>query len=432
MQTGASSLVATPCGTELRRRAQRAAPGGGGASARPDGPELVVDCASGSHLIDVNGVDYVDYLLGDGPNLLGHAPAAVLDAVERACRRGLVYGAQHELEAAAAEAVLDAVGWADSVRLASTGTEAVQVALRVARAVTGRSMFVRFAGHEHGWLDNVLVSADPECCDQHVASAGQLSSHLDDSVMVPWNDLDLLSDVLEDHHRDIAAVIAEPAMLHAGAIEPAPGFLSGLRSLCDRYGIALVFDEVSTGFRLALGGGAERYGVTPDLATYGKALGGGWPVAAIAGSDRCLRGLDTGVIAHGGTFNASTMACAAVVATIGQLTDDPPYPDMERRGTRLQTGLRALAADHGLALHVNGPAAAFHVGFGSGPLVDHSSLAEFDRTAYRAFARALVAHGVCVSGRGLWYLSAVHTDDDIDETLRRVDAAMVACISPRM
>jgi glutamate-1-semialdehyde 2,1-aminomutase len=236
----------------------------------------------------------------------------------------------------------------------------------------------------------------------------------------------LLEDVLEDLHDEIAAVITEPVMLNAGSIEPARGFLEGLRRLCDRYGVALIFDEVISGFRVALGGAAERYGVTPDLATYGKAIAGGWSVAAFAGTNRFMRGFGTGTTNHSGTFNASVLACAATAATVQRLRDKPPYTELERLGARLQSGLHDLAVRHDVPLHIQGLPMAFHVGFGRGPVTDHATLQRLDLAGYAEFARVLVEHGVWVSGRGIWYLSTAHTDADIDETLDRVASAMAA------
>jgi glutamate-1-semialdehyde 2,1-aminomutase len=426
MQTVNRTASTTARSAELRDQARRLTPGGVHSNVRLLGPQLFIDHAKGPRLVDVDGNDYLDYLLGQGPNFLGHAPDDVLDAVDAACRRGMVFGAQHELEITAAQAVLDAIGWADSMRFAGTGSEAVQAVLRAARAATGRRKFIRFAGHYHGWLDNVLVNVGIDGCDAEVASAGQLPGHLDDSIMLPWNDLALVADVLEDLHDDVAAVITEPVMLNAGSIEPAGGFLEGLRALCDRYGVALIFDEVISGFRIALGGAAERYGVTPDLATYGKAIAGGWSVAAFAGTDRFMRGFGTGTISHAGTFNASVVACAATAATVQRLRDKPPYAELERLGSRLQSGLHDLAMEHGVPLHVQGLPMAFHVGFGSGPITDHATLQRLDLAGYAEFARVLVEHGVWVSGRGIWYLSTAHTDADIDETLERASAAMAA------
>ena len=410
---------------DLNRAARGLAPGGVHSNVRLVGPQVFLSHAKGSRLVDVDGNDYIDYLLGQGPNFLGHVPDAVLEAVEQACRRGMVYGAQHRLEIEAAERMLSAIRWADRVRFAMTGTEAVQAALRAARAYTGRRLFVRFAGHYHGWVDNVLagVGADGSAVP---VSGGQLARHLDDSVMLPWNNLSAVEDVLAARSAEIAAVIMEPVMFNTGAIEPAPGYLDGVRAACDRHGVVLIFDEVITGFRIALGGAAERYGVTPDLATYGKAMAGGWPVAAFAGRSEILEPLGTATVNHSGTFNASVMACAATAATIRLLGEDPPYGRIAVIGDRLQDGLRMLARDHGLEMNVQGLPMAFHVGFGEGPVRSFSDMQRLDAGRYATFSRVLVEHGVWVTGRGIWYLSTAHTDVDVDETLERVRRAMSA------
>lgn len=408
----------------LRSRAASVLPGGVNSNVRLLAPHVFFDHGRGSRLVDVDGNEYIDYLLGQGPNFLGHAPADVLAAVNVACRRGMVFGAEHPLEVDAAEAILAALGWADQVRLGVSGTECVQAALRMARAVTGRRRFVRFEGHYHGWLDNVLVRVEDGRA--FPASAGQMPGYLDDSVMLPWNDLTALEDMLAASADEIAAVIMEPVMLNAGAIEPLDGYLQGVRQACDAHGVVLIFDEVITGFRVALGGAAGRYGVTPDLAIYGKAMAGGWPAAALAGRVNMMERFGTGEVNHSGTFNGSLMACAATVATIKRLTDDPPYDRITRLGERLMKGLGALAADCGLRLNVQGLPMSFHAGFGAGPVDSYRQLARFDGTQYAAFARALIDHGVWVAGRGVWYLSAAHNDLDIDETLERIADAMKA------
>jgi glutamate-1-semialdehyde 2,1-aminomutase len=409
---------------ELRSRAQDVLPGGVNSNVRLLGPAVFFDHGSGSRLVDVDGNEYIDYLLGQGPNFLGHAQPDVLDAVTAATAKGMVFGAQHRYELEAAEKLVDAVGWAQQVRIGLSGTECVQAALRLARGVTGRDKFVRFAGHYHGWLDNVLVKV--EGGRARPASAGQVASHLDDSFLLPWNDLGAVEDLLAREGDQVAAVMMEPVMLNAGSIEPMPGYLEGVRAACDRHGVVLIFDEVISGFRVALGGAAERYGVAPDLATYGKAMAGGWPVAALAGRRDLMERFGTGEVNHSGTFNASVMACAAMIASIDRLVADPPYERLERIGTRLKHGMSDLAEQHGIELHVQGLPMAFHAGIGRGPVSDYRTLGSLDADAYEKLARALVDHGVWVAGRGIWYLSAAHDDVDVDETLERAGAAMAA------
>lgn len=404
---------------DLRRRALARIPGGVHSNVRLAGPKVFIDRAKGAWMWGVDGTDYVDYLLGQGPNFLGHAPDVVLSAVERACRRGMVYGGQHALEVEASELVCEALGWAEMVRFGVSGTESVQAALRLARAVTGRTKVIRFEGHYHGWLDNVLLGQRDDAWG--VASAGQLPHHHDDFVLVPWNDPAAVEAAIGD---DVAAVIMEPIMINAGVIEPAPGYLERVRELCDARGVVLIFDEVISGFRLGLAGAAGRYGVVPDLATYGKALAGGWPVSALAGRADLMAGFGTGEVNHSGTFNASVMTMAATVATIRSLRDDPPYARIADHGTALMTGIRELGARHGVALHVQGLPVAFHVSFGEQDATDHRSLRRLGLDRYTKFAEALVAHGVWVAGRGVWYVSASHGPAELDATLARFDQTL--------
>jgi glutamate-1-semialdehyde 2,1-aminomutase len=406
----------------LAARAGARLPGGVNSNVRLGGPQTFFARGEGAWLWDVDGNDYVDYLLGQGPAFLGHAPAPVVAAVEEASREGMVFGAQNPLEVEAAERVCDALRWPDMVRFGSSGSEMVHAALRLARAATGRRRFVRFEGHYHGWFDNIFVSMETGLGP---ASAGQLPSHLDDAVVLPWNDLNSVATAFADAD-DIGAVITEPVMCNSGCIQPHDGYLEGLREICDATGAVLIFDEIITGFRLALGGATARYGVTPDLATYGKAMAGGWPVAALAGRGELMERIGTGVVNHSGTFNANLMGGAAVVAAIDALTADPPYRRVESHGERLMQGLRKIGDEAGLPLRVAGLPMAFHASFAEGDVEvrDFRDLGALDLDRYRAFARTLAEHGVWVAGRGIWYVSAAHGDRELDAALERVEEAV--------
>ncbi|WP_222851109.1 aspartate aminotransferase family protein [Phytoactinopolyspora mesophila] len=379
--------------------------------------------AKGARVFGVDGEDYVDYLLGQGPAFLGHAPDAVLDAVDQASRRGLVFGGQHELEIEASEAVCEALGWPDMVRFGVSGTESVQAALRLARAATGRTRVIRFEGHYHGWLDNVLTQPG-ENGVWGAASAGQLDSHLEDFIVLPWNDADAVATALERKGDQIAAVLMEPVMVNAGVIEPLPGYLERIRELCTARGVVLIFDEVISGFRFGLSGAAGWFGVTPDLATYGKAMAGGWPVSALAGRAELMERFGTGEVNHSGTFNGSVMAMAATKATLECLRKDPPYDSIEEHGTALIEGIKEIATAHGLPLHVQGFPVAFHVSFGEAEVTDYRSLQQLDLMSYARFAQALVEHGVLVAARGVWYVSASHGREELSLALGRISRAM--------
>jgi glutamate-1-semialdehyde 2,1-aminomutase len=369
----------------------------------------------------MDGNDYVDYLLGQGPAFLGHAPGPVLSAVQEATQDGMVFGSRHHLEVEAAETMCEILGWPDMIRFGSTGTEMIQAALRLARAATGRRRFVRFEGHYHGWLDNVLMAVEDG--RPIPGSPGQLPAHLADAHVLPWNDLEAVTRLLESEGDDVAAVLMEPMMLNAGAIAPRPGYLEGVRDLCRRRGVLLLYDEVITGFRLALGGAVERFGVTPDLAVFGKALGSGWPVAALAGRADLMELMGRGVN-HSGTFNANVMAMAATVATLRALREEPPYDRITYVGEQLMKGLRDLASGQ-IPLRVQGLPMAFHASFGDEAEVwDYRGVAALDSEGYRGLAGSLVQEGVWIANRGIWYLSAAHGEREIEVTLERASRAL--------
>ncbi|MFB9726998.1 aspartate aminotransferase family protein [Haloechinothrix salitolerans] len=373
--------------------------------------------ADGARLRSVDDVDYVDHLLGQGPALFGHAPEFLTSAVDQASRDALIFGGQGEREVYAAELVCSVLDWPDMVRFGLTGTEVVQAALRLARAVTGRTRVIRFEGHYHGWLDNVLV-AERDGAWQ-AASSGQLESHLEDFRVLPWNDAELLGEVIEREGEQIAAVIMEPIMINSGVIEPAPGYLERVRRMCSRHGIVLIFDEVISGFRVGPGGAARRYGVTPDLAVYGKALGGGYPVSALVGREDLMSRIGIGDVNHAGTFNAWAPGMAAVIAALEHVRDDPPYPSIIAHGTKLMDGIREIGESFGEPLRVEGMPMAFHVSFGDAEVTDYRSLQELDLQRYASLASVLVEHGIWVARRGIWFVSEAHGPAELDDALTR-------------
>ncbi|MET0430394.1 MAG: aminotransferase class III-fold pyridoxal phosphate-dependent enzyme, partial [Microvirga sp.] len=315
------------------RRASRFLPGGVSSNYRLGmaPTPLVFERADGPYLHDVDGNRLIDYYLGMGPMILGHRPPALVEAVTRQLERGILYGGQSELEFEAAELVCDMVPSAGRVRFGSSGTEVIQAALRLARAATGRSRIVKFEGHYHGWLDNVLwsVAPTPERMGREnepnllPGTAGQdapAGSHVE---VLSWNRIDDVAERLE--RGDVAAVIMEAAMCNSGAIKPAPGYLEAVRDLCTRTGTVLVFDEVITGFRVGPGGVQKVLGVTPDLSVFGKAIANGFPVAALVGRADLMDRFGTGEGMHGGTYNAGAVAMAATVATLKSLREPGFY-----------------------------------------------------------------------------------------------------------
>jgi len=404
---------------------------------RSIGTPMYVDHAAGSRLWDIDGNSYVDYVLGQGPSVLGHCPAEVVAAVAEQAGRGMSYAAQHRLEVEVAERLCRMVPSAELVRFNSVGSEAVHGALRLARGHTGRPKVLKFEGHYHGWFDPVLYSLHPALDQAGAVDApvpvpgtlGQPPSAEGDLVVVGWNDLDALRTAMEKHRGEIAAVIMEPILCNSGAIVPAPGYLEGVRALCDEHGSLLVFDEVITGFRVAPGGAQERLGVLPDLATFGKAMAGGMQVSALVGRAAVMETIASGRVGHAGTFNSHPVAMAAANATMTILDEqrDELYGRLNALGERLMAGLRTAAREAGLALLVDGIGPAFQTYFTSEEAVrDYRDFARIDRVTATRFHSELQDRGVNIVPRGLWLMSTAHTDADIDETLQAATAALQA------
>lgn len=383
---------------------------------------LVFDRAEGAFLIDADGNRIIDYYLGMGPMILGHTPADVIAAATEQMRKGILYGGQSGPEAEAARLVCEMVPCAERMRFASSGSEAVQAALRIARAATGRRVALKFEGHYHGWFDNILWSTTPPpgATGPVAGSKGQMETH--EIAVLPWNDLPVLRERLEK--RDVAMVIMESAMCNQGALFPSPGYLEGVREICTKTGTVLVFDEVVTGFRVGPGGAQQYFGVTPDLATFAKAIANGFPVAAIAGRADLLDQLAQGVM-HGGTYNGQAVTMAATVATLKRLQKPETWEGLNRCGTRLMEGLREEFARAGVPAVVTGFPTVFHVALGmTEPAKNWAGLAGFDRKRYVAFTTALVLRGVRCLERGAWFMSTEHDEAVVDTTLAAVREAL--------
>ncbi len=383
--------------------------------------------AEGSKLYDQDGNTYIDYALGMGPVLLGHAHPAVNAAVRSSLPDGQLYAGQHKTEMELARQICEVVPCAEMVRFSMSGTEAVQAALRVARAFTKRSRIVKFEGHYHGWLDNVYVSVHPtdplrgpEEAPQAVPeSLGQDAPAYRTQVVLPWNNLEVLRARLESD-RDIAAVVMEPIMCNTAVILPRPGYLEAVRELCTRHAVLLIFDEVITGFRVALGGAQAHLGVTPDLAVFAKAIGNGYPISCLAGRADVMALFGTSTVVHGGTYNANTISCAAALAVVKHLraSETAVYARLRDIGTELQEGLRKLAAETRIPLLVQGLPTVFHTTFTrQSDISDYRAHQQCDNGEQDRLVYGLLLRGVRVTGRGTWFLSTAHTPQDVRDTL---------------
>ena len=415
-----------------RRAAQSLAGGVSSGLRRAARPyPLYFDHGLGATLTDVDGNSYFDYTLGWGPNILGNAPQEILEAIRSTSVRGLTFGAQHDLEFEVAELLTGIIPCADRVCFANSGTEIVQVALRLARAATNRQKFIKFEGHYHGWDDGVLQSYHPRPDQllqnlQTPVPEGQGQLPATTTVIAQWNDQDSIRRAFADNDGAIAAIICEPMMCNNGCIAPDPGFLEFLRAITEENGAVLIFDEVITGFRLGLSGAQGYYGVTPDLATYAKAVGAGTPLSVLAGKQRFMELIERGDVVHAGTLNGNLLALAAARASLKYLSRDDKnvYLGLFQRGERLRDGIMSLLRKQGHAVCAAGVGSVFHISFLASQPRNYRDLLAADREKYSDFALALLDEGVLPLPDGRWYLSTAHTDADIDQTLDAVERAL--------
>ena len=411
----------------------RVLPGGvlGGYYA-PQELAFIVREARGAHLVDFSGREYIDYILGSGPLVLGHAHPAVVAAVEEQLKKGTTYFQLSEPTLALAEEICRAVPCADQVRFCSTGTEATFFALRLCRAFRRKDKILKFEGGFHGTHDYSLMSVGPRAPKAFPAptpdSAGIPHAIQDEVLIAPFNDLSEAEAMIEAHHQDLAAVIMEPFQR---LITPQPGFLEGVRAMTRRHGIPLVFDEIVTGFRFAYGGAQEYYGVVPDVVALGKVVGGGFPLSAVAGRRDIMRHLAPDLdgtpefVAQAGTLNGNPIAAAAGLATLAELRKPGAYARLFATGTRLKDGLAAAALRSGLAAQVAGEPPVFEIFFTDRPITDYRASLSADRELHAAFTRAMLERGV-VKAAGKFYVSLAHSADDVDRTIEIFAAALKA------
>ena len=430
--TGTSSTSRQ--GDLLERAGRHLAGGGLGLFVLPPEVNLVIAEGHGSHVTDVSGRDFIDYHLGSGPALLGHAHPEIVEAVRRQVAKGSTYYFLNEPVIRLAERLVEAIPCADQVHFVGSGTEATFFALRVARAATGRSKVLKFEGGWHGMNDYALwgtvpsqpspyPDAEPDSLGIPEALRGQV-------LVAPFNDAERAVAIIERHAADLAAVIVEPLQR---VLVPVPGFLAALRDVTRRRGILLVFDEVVTGFRIAWGGAQEKYGVVPDLATYGKAMSGGFPMAAIAGRSDVMAHFDarrterSRLVWASGTLNGNPVSATAGLVALDVLGRPGALEQFHRTGGRLRREIEALGRRHGFPAQTPGEDAVFGVRFTDRrPLRTWADLLTADKALNLRWSVEMLRRGILVNPNEKFYLSLAHTDADVDRTLEACDQAFAA------
>ena len=418
---------------QLFERAKKVLPGGVNSPVRAYravgmAPRFITR-ADGAYIYDEDGKKYIDYVCSWGPMILGHNHPVIREAVEKAVKDGLSFGAPTRREVDIAELMVELVPNIEMVRMVNSGTEAVMSALRLARGATGRDKLIKFEGCYHGHSDCMLVNAGSSAlAGGHPSSAGVPVGAARDTLTAQFNDLDSVRELLEQNPGQVAAVIVEPVAANMGVVNPAPGFLPGLRQLCDQHGALLIFDEVITGFRLALGGAQEYFGVKADLVTFGKIIGGGMPVGAYCGSRALLEQVaPCGPVYQAGTLSGNPVAMAAGLSQLTYLKEHPEiYADLAAKGEKLARGLRAAAAEAGVPVAINQIGSLLAPFFTPTEVTTFTDAKGSDVGRYARYFQGMLERGVALAPAQFeaMFVSEAHGDAELDATLAAARAAL--------
>ena len=421
---------------KLFEESRRYLAGGVGSNARltPEMGPIYFEKGIGSRVYDVDGNEYIDYILAWGPLVLGHCPLAVAAAVKKQLDSGTIFGSSVPQEVDLSRKICECLPSMELVRFTNSASEGVHMTLRLARAYTGKSKILKFEGAYHGWFDNILISNHPESLNTAglenapvpiLETPGQPKSVLEDILIVPWNRPDILKKTIERHGHEIAGLIAEPIMANNGVIPPLDGFLELLREVTEKNEIVLIFDETITGFRVSLGGAQAYYHVKPDLTVFGKGMGGGYPIAGFGGKKEIMSLVAEGKVVHLGTYNSNSLCVTAGIATLNELMKDKGavYGRITTMAKKLMEGIREILPKHGIPVVLQGPGPLFSALFTDKPVISYRDTFRLDRALYSKFWVRLADKGIRIwpSARGLWYLSAAHTEEDLDATLKAVN-----------
>jgi glutamate-1-semialdehyde 2,1-aminomutase len=412
---------------ELFKKAETLMPGGVNSPVRAFQPfPFFTERAKGSRLFDVDGKEYIDYCLAYGPLILGHAHPKIINAVKAQLEKGSLFGTPTEQEVELAELICTVVPSAEMIRLVSTGGEATMSAIRAARGYTGKKKILKFEGCYHGAHDYVLVKAGSGATTFGMpTSLGIPEETTRNTIVVPFNDAEKFEKAVKENKDDLAAVIVEPVIGNIGLVLPKEGFLETLREITEDYGVVLIFDEIITGFRMALGGAQEFYGVTPDMTTLGKALGGGYPLAAFTGKKEIMEMVaPAGKVYQAGTYSGNPISVAAALAALQVMRESGKefYAGMERKCRAVVEPLERWACESGFKLQISHVASMFQLFFTETPVYDYTTVKTADNTKFMAYHSKLLAKGVFVppSQFETCFVSTAHSEQDLKNTFKAI------------
>lgn len=425
----------TSTSKSLFERAQQSIPGGVNSPVRAfksvGGTPLFMKRAKGAYLYDADGNSYIDYIASWGPMILGHAFEPVVEAIQKKAADSTSFGAPTELEIEMAELIKSIAPNVDLIRMVSSGTEACMSALRLARGYTGRNKFIKFEGCYHGHADAFLVKAGSGVATFNIQSVpGVTAGVSQDTLTAPYNDLQAVEQLVAEHKGEIAAIIIEPVAGNMGCILPDEGFLEGLRAICDAEGIVYIFDEVMTGFRLALGGVQERLKIDADLITYGKVIGAGMPVGAFGGKKEIMNHIaPLGSVYQAGTLSGNPLAMIAGYTLLSYLKDNPSvYIELEEKGNYLKAGLDRVLQESGVPYVINHMGSMISVHFSEQPVTDFASASAANNALFNKFFHAMLDRGVYLppSAFESWFLNNALTKEDLDRTIEATRESLQA------
>lgn len=417
----------------LFNRAQQSIPGGVNSPVRAfksvGGTPIFMQKAKGAYLYDADGNRYIDFIASWGPMILGHAYGPVVEAIREKAYDSTSFGAPTELEIEMAELIISMAPHVDLIRMVSSGTEACMSAIRLARGFTGKNKFIKFEGHYHGHADSFLVKAGSGVATFNIQTVpGVTSGVSNDTLTAPYNDLEAVEKLIAENKAEIAAIIVEPVAGNMGCVLPQPGFLEGLRQLCDQEGIVLIFDEVMTGFRLAPGGAQERLSIRADLVTYGKVIGGGMPVGAFGGRREIMEMVaPLGGVYQAGTLSGNPIAMIAGKTLLEELKNNPSiYKELDQKTVYLKEGLEKVLTEWGNPFVINQLGSMISVHFSDKPVSSFNDAAEANNELFKKFFHAMLNKGIYLppSPYESWFLNNALTFEDLDETIQATKASL--------